>query len=216
MKIGTRGARALAVVTALSLTALPVGAQGLYLGLRGGAGVPTGDFGGTNGTSATTLEAAKSGFGYGLDAGMSLGFLGVYAGFDHINFDCQSETCTSDGKYNLQGVAAGVRVNLPGRSLIRPWIKGGVTFNELKGGYGSTGSAELTTDRNPGYEIGAGIDIPVFGIFSFYPQARYVGQNFKYKVPGVTSTALSSESKANYMTFDLGLSVHSPLGGGRR
>ena len=200
-----------ALVAAAVFAAAPAGAQGIYLGLRGGAGIPTGAFS-DNTSSQTTLDAAKSGFGYGLDAGINLGLLGVYAGFDHINFDCQSETCNSDGKYKLQGAAVGVRVLLPGTSMIRPWVKGGVTFNELEGGYGSN-SQKLTTDRNPGYEVAGGLDIPLFGIVSFYPQARYVGQNFKYKIPGVTNTSTSPETKANYMTFDLGLSVHNPLSG---
>jgi hypothetical protein len=190
--------------------AAPASAQGIYLGLRGGAGIPTGAF--SDNTASTSLDGAKSGFGYGLDAGIGLGMVGVYAGFDHINFDCQSSNCNSDGKYRLQGVAAGVRISLPGTSMIRPWVKGGVTFNDLEGGYGSS-SQKLTTDRNPGYEIAGGLDIPLFGIVSLYPQARYVGQNLKYDIPGVTNTATSPETKANYMTFDLGLSVHNPLSG---
>jgi hypothetical protein len=203
---------ALLTLLATALVAVPAHAQGIYLGLRGGGAVPTGDFSNSEASSTTAIDAAKSGFGYGLDAGLSLGLIGIYAGFDHINFDCESSTCNADGKYRLQGVTAGVRLRLPGSSLISPWIKGGVTFNELKGAYGSS-TQELTTDRNPGYEIGAGLDIPIFRVFSLYPQARYVGQNFKYDIPGVTNTASSPEAKANYMTFDLGLSVHSPLGG---
>ena len=65
----------------------------MYLGLRGGGAFPTGDFSQTSG-STTVLDAAKSGFGYGLDAGLQLGVAGIYAGFDHINFDCASSTCT--------------------------------------------------------------------------------------------------------------------------
>ncbi len=211
MSIEKSAMRALSVIAMLAVAASTVNAQGFYLGLRGGAGVPTGDFSNTGG-SATSLGSAKTGFGYGLDAGLNLGPLGVYAGFDHINFDCESQTCTSDGKYNLQGVAAGVRFILPIKSLIRPWVKGGVTFNELQGSYGSSSTTNgLKTERNPGYEVAAGLDIPIFGLFSIYPQARYVGQNFKYKVPGVQNNATEPESKAAYMTFDLGLSVHNPF-----
>ncbi|HZJ01248.1 MAG TPA: outer membrane beta-barrel protein [Gemmatimonadaceae bacterium] len=196
---------------AAALVSVPARGQGFYLGLRGGAGIPTGDFSNT-GSSATAVDAAKSGFGYGVDAGLSLGFIGVYAGFDHIKFDCESNTCDSDGKYSLQGLAAGLRLSLPGSSLVHPWVKGGVTFNELKGEFG-TSSQGLSTDRNPGYEIAAGLDIPLLRIFSLYPQARYVGQNLKYDIPGVTNNATSPEAKANYMTFDLGLSFHNPVGG---
>ncbi|MEO8193547.1 MAG: outer membrane beta-barrel protein [Gemmatimonadales bacterium] len=208
------------LIAGLAGAAAPVQAQSIYLGLRGGAGIPTGSFNeNLNPPCAppgcTALNAAKTGFGYGLDAGVGLGMFGVYAGFDNINFDCQSGTCNSDGKYRLQGVTAGIRLMPPGMSVIRPWVKAGVTFNELEGGYGS-GAQEVTTDRNPGYEIGAGVDIPVFGLFSLYPQARYVGQNFKYSVPGVTNTATQREAGVNYFTFDLGLSVHNPLSGMRR
>ena len=202
-----------AALAALAMTTR-LEAQGIYVGLRGGAGIPTGTFSDNSGAvSQTTLDAAKTGFGYGLDAGISLGLIGIYAGFDHINFDCESSNCNTDNKYKLQGFAAGVRLNLPGTSMIRPWVKGGVTFNELEGAVGST---DFTTERNPGYEIAGGLDIPILGILSLYPQARYVGQNFKYKVPGVTNTATEPEQKANYLTFDLGLSFHNPLSGFRK
>ncbi|MDO8500892.1 MAG: hypothetical protein Q7S20_03525 [Gemmatimonadaceae bacterium] len=169
--------RVVAVLSGLVVGAAPLSAQGLYFGLRGGAGIPTGAFSDNTAASSAALDAAKSGFGYGLDAGLQLGMIGVYGGFDHINFDCQSTTCNTDGKYKLQGFAAGVKLIPPGFSMVRPWIKGGVTFNELQGGYGSSQSTELTTDRNPGYEVGAGVDIPLLGFFRLTPQARYVGQN---------------------------------------
>ncbi len=200
-----------AVVFAALASATSLHAQGFYFGLRGGAGIPTGTFSETTG-STTALESAKTGFGYGADAGLGLGPIGIYAGFDHVNFDCESRTCNSDGKYQLQGVTAGLRLSMPGRSLIRPFVKGGVTFNELKGGYG-TGNQGLTTEKNPGYEVGVGVDIGFLGLFSITPQARYIGQNFKYDVPGVTNTAGSPESGVNYFSFDLGLQVHNPLKG---
>jgi len=206
---------ALVLMCGIALAAAPAGAQGFYLGLRGGAGVPTGDFSDESTSSTAVAAAAKTGFGYGLDAGLNLGPLGVYAGFDHINFDCEASACSSEGNYKLQGVSAGVRLSLPVRSMIRPWIKGGVTFNELKGEFG-TATSGLTTERNPGYEVAAGLDIPILRIFSLYPQASYVGQNFKYKVPGVTNNSTGPEANANYMTFDLGLSFHNPLSSRKR
>jgi hypothetical protein len=204
-----------AILAVTSSALAPLHAQGLYFGLRGGAGIPTGSFNenvanpgfGTTGL----LDAAKTGFGYGADAGLQMGMLGVYGGFDHINFDCQSTSCNTDGKYRLQGLAVGVKLIAPGFSSFHPWVKGGVTFNELEGGYGS-GQTDLTTDRKPGYEVGVGLDIPILGLINITPQARYVGQNFKYKVPGVTSSSEDNQG-VNYITFDLGLSVHNPLSG---
>ena len=210
MKISIRAAM---VVAGVCVAAPQLHAQGIYFGLRGGGAFPTGDFASETATSSTALEAAKSGFGYGLDAGIQLGVAGIYAGFDHINFDCQSTTCNSDGKYKLQGATAGIKLIVPGVSLVHPWVKGGVTFNELQGGYGSGQSTEIKTDRKPGYEVGVGVDIGILGLVSITPQARYIGQNFKYKVPGVNTTGATPTNGVNYFTFDLGLSVHNPLSG---
>lgn len=205
------------VVAAVVLSASSLGAQGLYFGLRGGAGIPTGAFGETGSGGTTALDAAKTGFGYGLDAGLQLGMIGVYGGFDKIKFECESPNCDSDGNYRLTGFAAGIKLIPPGvPRAFQPWIKGGVTFNELRGGFGSGTNTELTTDRNPGFEIGAGLDIGFLGFLRFTPQARYVGQNFKYEVPGVNNTATEAEQGANYLTFDLGLQFVNPLGGMRR
>jgi hypothetical protein len=89
-------------------------------------------------------------------------------------------------------------------------VKGGVTFNDLQGGYGGSSSNVLTTDKTPGYELGVGADLTLAGILSFTPQARYVGQQLKAKLPGVNAPAASG-SGVNYFSFDLGLSVHTPF-----
>jgi len=73
-------------------------AQSISFGLRGSGGFPTGSFSETStGSSAAIVQGAKSGFGYGADVGVGLGPIGVYAGFDHISFDCQTTACGSDG-----------------------------------------------------------------------------------------------------------------------
>lgn len=198
--------------TMLAMSAMPLSAQSIYLGLRGGAGIPTGSFSENSTQDQQALvDGAKTGFGYGLDAGVGLGMFGVYGGFDKIDFDCETTTCTADGKYKLSGVSAGLKLSPPGMGFIRPWVKGGVTFHELKSAYGRSGTGGFTTDRTPGYEIGAGLDIPVFGLFALAPQVRYIGQNLKYKVPGVTSP-MSDEAGVNYFTVDLGLAFHNPFG----
>src|SRR4051812_45510768 len=100
----------IAAALALTLTASRLTAQSISIGLRGTGSLPTGSFAETptSGSANTAvIEGAKTGFGYGLDVGLSLGMLGVYAGFDHVKFDCETTTCRSDGKYTLQGVTAG-------------------------------------------------------------------------------------------------------------
>jgi opacity protein-like surface antigen len=96
-------------------------------------------------------------------------------------------------------------------SRFRPYVKGGVTFNDLEGGYGGSSSNRLSTDKTPGYEIGVGADYSLLGVFSLRPQVRYVGQNLKAKVPGVTTPTTATEQGVNYLAFDLGLAVHTPF-----
>jgi hypothetical protein len=197
---------------ALLFLASSLSAQSIYFGLRGTGSIPTGAFAET-GTSSTTnaavIDGAKNGFGYGLDAGIGLGPIGVYVGFDHIKFDCETATCQSDGKYTLSGATAGVKLSLPSKSIVRPFVKGGVTFHDLEGGYGGSQSNSLSTEKTPGYEIGLGADINLLGVFSFTPQARYVGQQLKAKIPGVNTPAADGTG-VNYFSFDLGFAVHTP------
>jgi opacity protein-like surface antigen len=203
-------------VLTLLLAASPLAAQSISIGLRGTGSIPTGSFAETGTSTTATNDAviagAKNGFGYGLDAGIGLGPIGVYAGFDHIKFDCEATTCRSDGKYTLQGATVGLKLAVPGMPRFRPYVKGGVTFNDLQGGYGGESSNVLTTDKKPGYEIGVGFDYTFGGIIALTPQARYVGQNLKAKIPGV-STPTTETTGVNYFTFDIGFSLHTPFGG---
>ena len=205
------------VITALSLAVVAptISAQSLSFGLRGSGNVPTGAFADntTPGSANNALiTGAKSGFGYGLDVGVGLGAIGLYAGFDHVQFNCETATCTSNGQYRLQGVAVGAKLMVPGMDVFRPFVKGGVTFNNLKGNYGgSTSSTSFETDQTPGYEVGVGGDIALLGLVSLSPQIRYVGQNLKAKIPGVTTTG-GNGSGVNFFSFSLGLSVHTPFG----
>lgn len=193
--------------------ATPLAAQTISFGLRGTGGIPTGSFSDASSSSTPTLiQGANEGFGYGAEVGLGFGLIGAYASFDHIAFNCAAATCGSDGEYTLQGVTAGVKLSPPLGMGARPFLKGGITFNDLKGGYGGA-STGLTTDRNAGYEIGAGVEFGFLGLLALAPQVRFVGQNLKAKIPGVTSTATTPNSAVNYFTFDLGLSVHAPFGG---
>ena len=201
-----------AAAVSLAVAAPAISAQSLSFGLRGSGNVPTGAFANTATTSNSALIAgAKAGFGYGLDVGLGLGALGIYAGFDHVQFDCETSTCQTNGKYTLQGVAVGVKLMVPGMDVFRPFVKGGVTFNNLKGNYGgSSSNSSFETDQTPGYEVGVGGDIGLLGLVSISPQVRYVGQNLKAKIPGVATTGGASTG-VNFFSFDLGLSVHTPF-----
>lgn len=206
------------ILAALLLTAGTAHAQGLSVSLRGGGGLPLERMMTANGeepSEEALLEGAKSGFGYGADVTLSLGRrLGLYAGFDQVRFDCEEEKCGSEGRYDLGGVSAGVKLAPVSVRGVRPWVKGGVTFSDLRGEYGGTAhSRRLTTDRAPGYEVAVGVDVSLLGMFVFAPQARYVGQNLRYRIPGVDSPT-PTEHGVGYVRFDLGFGFRSPFGGG--
>jgi len=208
--------KALTAVAGLALSLVtftaPMCAQSISFGLRGSGNVPSGTFSDQT-SGSNVLQGAKSGFGYGADVGVSLAMIGLYAGFDHVSFDCQATTCGSNGEYTLQGVTAGVKLMMPLATRFRPFVRGGVTFHDLTGTYGTgSTSSSLTTDRTPGYEVGVGGDYSFYSLASFTPMIRYVGQNFDAKIPGVTSTATTKNQGANYFSFDLGFSLHSPFG----
>ena len=199
--------KSLAVFASVVLvSSAPLHAQLLYFGVRAGAGVPSGTFAETAQPNAQdgVLRGAKPGVGYGLDAGVGLGPLGFYAGYDRIDFGC--DACASNAKYKLSGVSAGVRLGVPLFPIIKPWVKAGLTFNEINGTSTGTGATKIASDRTPGYEVGAGVDIPILLLFSLSPQVRYVGQKLDLK--GIYS---GNKTNVSYYTFDLGLKARTPF-----
>jgi hypothetical protein len=191
------------------LDATAANAQLFYVGVRAGAAVPTGRFGETGETNPL-LTGARAGLGYGLDAGTGAGLVGFYVGYDHIKFDCDDSACSTAGKYELTGYSAGVRVGVP-LLPIKPWAKAGITLNEMKGSFGGSSDSRVTVKRNPGYEIGAGVDIPVLaGFLSLTPQARFIRQNLEATLSPSGATS-GGKKPANYYTFDIGLRVRSPI-----
>jgi hypothetical protein len=205
MKTSARFAIIAGILTA---SAAPLQAQLAYAGVRGGMGVPSGTFSDAFQAGATdgVIRGAKPGTGYGLDAGVNLGVIGFYAGYDHIDFDCETAACSSSGKYKLEGVSAGVRIGVPLFPIVKPWAKAGVTFNEINGTNTGSNATKITTDRTPGYEIGAGIDIPILALFAITPQVRYVGQKLDLK--GIYE---GEKTNVSYYTFDIGLRVRTPF-----
>jgi opacity protein-like surface antigen len=186
-------------------------AQALYVGVRGGAGIPTGEFSEkpTSTGNAALLRAASPGLGYGFDAGLGASLVGFYASYDRIQFGCQSGSCATSGKYELTGVSAGARVGIPLLPLLKPWAKAGITYMQMKGSV--SGSPVTTGKRQPGYEVGAGVDIPILmGFFSLSPQIKMVRQKLE-PVIATSSATTGGKRPADFYVFSLGLNVRSPI-----
>src|SRR6476659_4253025 len=75
--------RTLAVASSqVLLVSTVLSAQSISFGLRGSGSFPTGSFAQQQTTAPSSdvvLEGAKSGFGYGLDVGLGVGPIGIYA-----------------------------------------------------------------------------------------------------------------------------------------
>jgi hypothetical protein len=201
--------------TLVGLSGFSVGdaAAQLSIAVRGTGGLPMSQFAeaAAAGEDEVMIAGAEQGFGMGLDASLSLGrALGLYAGFDRVRFGCVEASCGEDGEYRLSGFAAGVQVNPWRRGLVQPWVRGGLTFGELDGTYGSQGR-QLSSERSPGYSIGAGFHLPILGMLSLSPQVRYVGQHARVSVPGID--APRADRNVGYLSVDLGLAISSPFGG---
>ena len=205
--------KAIAVAAALivlSVTSIESRAQAIYAGVRGGAGIPTGTFAeeSTATGNAALLHGAGPGLGYGFEAGLGSTLLGLYASYDHIDFDCQSSSCDTSGKYSVTGMSGGVRVSVPLLPLVKPFAKAGVTYMQMKG---SVAGSQVTTEKRPGYEIGAGLEIPILmGFISLSPQIRRVSQKLE---PVIASSSATTGGKraADFYVFSIGLNIRSPF-----
>jgi opacity protein-like surface antigen len=189
---------------------LPVESQAVYAGVRGGAGIPTGEFAeeATENGNAALLHGASPGLGYGFDAGLGSTLIGFYASYDRVKFECQSSSCATSGRYELTGMSAGARIGIPLLPLLKPWAKAGLTYMQMKG---SVSGVDVTTKKRPGYEIGAGADIPILmGFFSLSPQIKLVRQKLE-PVVATSSAPTGGKRPADFYLFSLGLNVRSPF-----
>jgi opacity protein-like surface antigen len=199
-----------ALICVTAVDARSIEGQALYAGIRGGAGIPTGEFSdAANSTgNAALLRGAAPGLGYGFDAGLGASLVGFYASYDRIQFGCQSGSCAASGKYELTGVSAGARVGIPLLPLLKPWARAGITYMQMKG---SVAGSPVTTEKRPGYEVGAGVDIPILmGFFSLSPQIKLVRQKLE-PVIATSSATTGGKRPADFYVFSLGLNVRSPI-----
>lgn len=196
-------------IFSLALVALaatsPAAAQGLLpiaVEARGAIAFPLDDF---PVDQAGGRVAAETGVGVGVNG--SLAFfpgLAVYGGWDRYAFAVDSESLlgSEDAELVDQGFAVGGKLSLPLGMLIgvSPWVRGGALFRtlELNGDQGAAGlSAEIESSRSVGYELGAGVTIPLGLILSFTPGVTY--RSFK------PDFGDGSEGRVKYFDVSLGL-----------
>jgi opacity protein-like surface antigen len=162
------------LVGLVALLAVPLQAQTpLSLEVRAGMGVPVGDF----------AEDNSPGIGLGGNLIYRMTpMIDLYAGYSWQQFGEQTEW-EWDGtvQWSSSGFAAGARLHLLDMTGVRPWIGAGVIAkqlslrvtwdDELEGP--SSGTTTETTDYSIGFEVEAGLELPVGSRFSLTPAVGF-------------------------------------------
>lgn len=174
--------------------AAPLAAQSTYpfsVDIRGGYGVPFGDFG----------DAAGSDWGFGAGAVLSLTpAIGVYGGWGRDTFTCDVVGCNGDDRVRLSGFEGGAKFILPMGGRWHPWARAGVIYHrlELDGGI-----VDWESDRQLGFQGAIGVDFPLGDVLSVTPALRMHILDFD-------DADLLDDAEIRYFSFDIGAHIHFP------
>jgi hypothetical protein len=166
---------------------------------RGGLAFPTSDFPTGNGG----VGEAENGVGFGVNAAFNfLPGVAVYGGWDRVTFGAGDTLLGGgDAEFIDQGFAVGGKLSLPLGLLVgvSPWVKAGALIRtlDLEGNEGESLFAGEASGRSTGFEVGAGVDIPLGLVLSFTPGVTY--RTYKPDFGGESDDAVS------YVDVSLGL-----------
>lgn len=136
---------------------------------RLGGAFATGEFG-------TPGRALEAGSGYAASVNGRLGLLSglsVYVGYERAQMACDACAATQlDDALVDDGIGAGAIVELPfGPPGLSPWVRAGLVRRQLKmSGDGET----IASKPGIGFDLGAGITLPLTGPFKVTPGIRYI------------------------------------------
>jgi len=147
---------------------------------RAGVTMPQGDL---------SDVGAETGLGYGAE--LQVNFhprATVYAGVHRHQFGCE-DGCSLGGDPTSTGLSAGLKyiVHNPGDVVV--WGRGGVVYNALDFGNSSN-------DREIGFEVGFGADMPIAERIYLVPHLGYI------------SHAAGNNFTASFFTLGLGIHYH--------
>lgn len=178
-----------AVVAGMLAGPAGAAAQGMLgVEVRGGAAFPTGDL--------KDVMGAETGVSYGVTATLqAISMLGIYAGYERAEFGAD-DLLDDDASLTDEGFSVGGKLSIPaGMSGLGPWIRAGAVYNQL------TGESSLITsedERKLGFEVGAGLTLPLGMVVSVTPGIRY-------RSYGTDRVSGGEELNVSYVVADLGL-----------
>ncbi len=165
----------------------------LLLEVRVGAWIPTSDLVGAQGFEAE----ASADVSFGVHFMLKSGFITYAAGFSEHRFGCTQVQCGEAVDFVSTGWDLGVRVNLRQAGII-PWVSLGAVAAILDA-HVETGGVVVkeSSDLGWGYEVGAGVLVPVGGPFLINPGVRYGRSDADFTGRGTLET--------RYIVADVGL-----------
>jgi hypothetical protein len=148
---------------------------------------PMGDFG----------DIADQGIGFSVGAVVTLlpGF-GVYGSYSQTRFG-GGWTGDEPSDATDSGFAVGLSAALPGRAGVEPWVGGGLLFHQLEVGGTRTG-----VDQDLGFELGAGVAIPVAPRLRLSPAVNY--RQYSASIPALAGLA-ARDLNVQYLSLGVGL-----------
>jgi opacity protein-like surface antigen len=193
-----RSVKYLLCTAAVAVSAQAASAQtpAIALEVRGGVGLPTGDW--------NENDELDTGYGFGGNVrAMVTPTIGVYAGWEMYTFSAEftEDQQEVDTDVEDSGFRGGVSLSFPmAAGSVSPFVEVGAIYNttsiELSDG---SASLEVESDRSLGFEAGLGVAVPLGQRLSVTPVIRYRSHDLSYDEVELDDTS------ASYFSFDLGL-----------
>lgn len=165
----------------------------LQLEVGGGAWIPNADLVGAPGFGGE----ASAGASFGVHFILKRGFISYVVGFSEHRFGCTQVQCGEEVDFVSTAWDLGVRVNFRQEGIM-PWVSLGASAAVVDA-HVDSGSVVLTeaSDRGWGYEVGAGVLVPLRGPFFINPGVRYGRSDVDFTGRGTLET--------RYIVVDVGL-----------
>ena len=164
----------------------------LQLEVRGGAWIPGADLVGAQGFSG----AASAAVSFGIHFVLRSGLISYVAGFSEHRFGCTRAECGEAVDFVSTAWDLGIRVNFR-EAGITPWL-GLSASAALFDAHVDTANVVVreASERGWGYEVSAGVLVPIGGQFALSPGVRYGRSDADFDSRGTLET--------RYLVADLG------------
>ncbi len=156
----------------------------LQVEVRGGAWIPTADLTGAQGFEGDASREATFGVHFVLRSGL----ISYVAGFSEHRFGCEMGRCGEAVDFVSTSWDLGIRVNLRASGIV-PWVSLGATAALFDARVDTVNGVEREgSERGWGYEVGAGVLVPIGGPFALNPGVRYARSDAEFATRGTLET----------------------------